>query len=75
MIFTGIPGIFGFLAWELKENWRLYAANRPPRLKPVVLGHHGETMRGLLRPGGFVRLSDHRASEAAGQRSGEDDAR
>src|SRR5206468_9262956 len=22
-----IPGVFGFLAWELKENWRLYRAN------------------------------------------------
>src|SRR5262249_2346914 len=50
-IFTGVPGIFGFLAWELRENWRLYEANRPRTLTPVVLGHHGETMRGLLRPG------------------------
>lgn len=46
-----IPGMFGFIAWELKENWRLYAANRPKRLGPVSLGHHGESMRGLLRPG------------------------
>ena len=46
-----MPGIFGFIVWELKENWRLYAANRAGRLTPVVLGHHGETMRGLLRPG------------------------
>jgi hypothetical protein len=51
LIIAGIPGIFGFIAWELRENWRLYAANRPRRLPPVVLGHHGETMRGLLRPG------------------------
>jgi hypothetical protein len=51
MIVNGIPGIFGFIAWELKENWRLYAANRPRRLSPVVIGSHGETMRGLLRPG------------------------
>lgn len=51
MIINGIPGIFGFIAWELKENWRLYAANRPPILKPVMLGSHGESMRGLLRPG------------------------
>jgi len=50
-IMSGVPGIFGFLAWELKENWRLYAANRPKQLKPLSLGHHGETMRGLLRPG------------------------
>ena len=48
---NGIPGIFGFMAWELKENWRLYKANLPPRLKPVVIGSHGETMRRLLRPG------------------------
>ncbi len=50
-VINGIPGIFGFIAWELKENWRLYAANRPDTLTPVPLGHHGETMRGLLRPG------------------------
>lgn len=47
----GIPGIFGFIVWELKENWRLYAANRPDRLTPVPVGHHGETVGGLLRPG------------------------
>jgi hypothetical protein len=48
---NGIPGIFGFIAWELRENWRLYKANIPPRLKPVIIGSHGETMRRLLRPG------------------------
>jgi hypothetical protein len=48
---TAIPGVFGFLAWELKENWRLYAANRPAMLRPVPVGHHGETMRRLLTPG------------------------
>jgi hypothetical protein len=48
---TTIPGIFGFLAWELKENWRLYAANRPRLLMPVPVGHHGESMRRLLIPG------------------------
>ena len=48
---TAIPGVFGFLAWELKENWRLYAANRPPLLAAVQVGHHGETMRRLLVPG------------------------
>jgi hypothetical protein len=51
MFVNGIPGIFGFIAWELKENWRLYRANRSARLRPVVLGSHGESMRGLLRPG------------------------
>jgi hypothetical protein len=39
------------LVWELKENWRLYAANRPPNLQPVAIGHHGETMIQFLRPG------------------------
>lgn len=45
-----IPGIFGFLVWELRGNWRLYAANRPQRLQPQAVGHHGETMLALLRP-------------------------
>jgi hypothetical protein len=46
-----LPGVFGFLVWELKENWRLYQANRPRTLRPVVLGHHGETLVRFLRPG------------------------
>lgn len=50
-ISTSVPGAFGFLAWELKENWRLYAANRPKNLKPVPVGSHGESMRRLLIPG------------------------
>ena len=50
-IVTGIPGIFGFLVWELKENWRLYAANQAETLRPVGIGHHGETMPRLLRWG------------------------
>lgn len=50
-IIWSIPGIFGFLVWELKENWRLYAANRAAGLRPVVVGDHGETLVRLLRPG------------------------
>lgn len=46
-----IPGLFGFLAWELKENWRIYAANRPASLRPAVIGHHGESMKRYFRPG------------------------
>jgi len=46
-----LPGIFGFLVWELKENWRLYRGNRSAVLKPAVIGHHGETMSRLLQPG------------------------
>ena len=50
VIVSGTPGIFGFLIWELKENWRLFAANRPKNLRPGI-GSHGETMPRLLRPG------------------------
>lgn len=50
-ILTSIPGVFGFLAWELKENWKLYKANRPRNLKPVPIGDHGETLLRLLCPG------------------------
>jgi len=50
-IVFGIPGIFGFLVWELKENWKLYRANRPKNLEAVAVGSHGEHVRGLLRPG------------------------
>lgn len=46
-----LPGVFGFLVWELKENWKLYEANRSRRLRPLVIGHHGETMARLLQPG------------------------
>ncbi len=46
-----MPGVFGFLVWELKENWRLYEANRPTGLRPAAIGHHGETMARLLKPG------------------------
>ncbi|MFO0548102.1 MAG: hypothetical protein U0271_06925 [Polyangiaceae bacterium] len=46
-----LPGVFGFLVWELKENFKLYEANRATELKPVMIGHHGETMTGLLVAG------------------------
>ncbi len=46
-----VPGVFGFLVWELKENWRLYRANRAQTLRPVAVGHHGESVLRLLRPG------------------------
>jgi hypothetical protein len=47
----GIPGVFGFLVWELTSNWRLYAANRRPNLFPMRIGSHGETMSRLLKQG------------------------
>jgi hypothetical protein len=46
-----LPDAFGFLFWELKENWRLYRANRRSTLRPVLVGPHGETVRQLLQPG------------------------
>jgi hypothetical protein len=46
-----IPGVFGFLVWELLSNWRLYRSNRSPHLNSERVGSHGETIAGLLRPG------------------------
>ena len=46
-----LPGLAGFLVWELKENWKLYRASRPATLQPLAIGHHGESMIGFLRPG------------------------
>jgi hypothetical protein len=46
-----LPDAFAFLFWEMKENWRLYRANRQPTLGPVSVGPHGETVRQLLQPG------------------------
>ena len=43
-----LPSASGFLAWELKENYKLYRATRPDRLTAAPVGLHGETMRGLL---------------------------
>jgi hypothetical protein len=50
-IIFSVPGFFGFLVWELKENWKLYRANRPQELQAVVIGGHGETLVRFLRPG------------------------
>ncbi len=47
----GLPGICGFLAWELKENWKLFRANQPAVPPPVRVGSHGETVDALLRRG------------------------
>jgi hypothetical protein len=46
-----LPGFFGFLVWEFKEDWKLYRANRRRSIAPVAIGHHGETMAGLLKVG------------------------
>jgi hypothetical protein len=49
--FYFLPDAFGFLVWELKENWSMYRANRGPDVRPVAVGFHGETVRALLQPG------------------------
>ncbi|MGH7222045.1 MAG: hypothetical protein ACRELF_02345, partial [Gemmataceae bacterium] len=46
-----LPDAFGFLFWEMKENWRMYRANRQRLLRPVGVGPHAETVRQLLQPG------------------------
>ncbi len=46
-----LPDAVTFLFWEMRENWRLYRANRPAALKPVAVGPHGETVKGLLHWG------------------------
>jgi hypothetical protein len=46
-----IPGLFGYLVWELKENWKLYRSNRSPTLDPAAIGHHGETLLRFFKPG------------------------
>ncbi|NVB82626.1 MAG: hypothetical protein HOV81_29870 [Kofleriaceae bacterium] len=46
-----LPGLAGFLVWELKENWKLYRATRSKTLGPIAIGHHGESMIGFLKPG------------------------
>jgi hypothetical protein len=46
-----LPGIAGFLAWELNSNWKLYRKNRSEHLEPERFGSHGENMGRLLRPG------------------------
>ena len=46
-----LPGLAGFLVWELKENWKLYRATRAQTLGPLAIGSHGETLVSLLKPG------------------------
>ncbi len=46
-----LPSLAGFLFWELKENWKLYQGSRPKELRPIAIGHHGETVSALLVAG------------------------
>lgn len=67
VIMSLIPGAIGFIVWELKENWKLYEANRPKEIGPRPIGHHGETLLRLLHPGfhsGTVPKLLHRTRRA-----------
>lgn len=46
-----LPDVFGFIFWEMKENWSLFRANRRQTVEPVPVGVHGETIRGYFQPG------------------------
>jgi hypothetical protein len=46
-----LPGVFGFLVWEFKSNWRLYDTNRTPTLRPEIIGDHSETMLRFMKLG------------------------
>jgi hypothetical protein len=46
-----LPDAFTYLFWEMRENWRLFRANRPKGLKPVMVGQQGEAVKGLLHVG------------------------
>ncbi len=46
-----LPGLAGFLAWELNGNWKLYDRTRPELLRAVAIGSHSESMVGFLKPG------------------------
>lgn len=71
-----LPDAVTYLFWEMRENWKLYRANRPAVIEPVAVGPHGETVGRLLRPGFhagtvpklFAKL---RAAERHGAAAGE----
>ncbi len=73
-----LPDAFGFLFWEMKENWRLYHANRRPALAAVTLGPRGETLLQLLKPGfhsgtvpklfAQLRRTERQAQDSGGRR-------
>ncbi|MCB9560109.1 MAG: hypothetical protein H6709_07065 [Kofleriaceae bacterium] len=46
-----LPGLAGFLAWELNGNWKLYRRTRADLLRAVSIGSHSETMVGFMKPG------------------------
>jgi hypothetical protein len=47
----GIPGICGFVAWELKNNWKLYRRSAAKQVKAAAVTGHGEDVLRLLKAG------------------------
>jgi hypothetical protein len=46
-----LPDACTFLFWEMRENWKLYRANRPNAIRPASVGEHGESVESLLHWG------------------------
>ena len=46
-----LPDALTYLVWEMRENWRLFRANRPAALRAAAVGPHGETVKGLVHRG------------------------
>src|SRR5260370_24271684 len=46
-----LPSAVAFFIWEMLANWRLFRANRAAKLRPVIVGRHGEGVLQLLRLG------------------------
>jgi hypothetical protein len=70
-----LPSAFAFFFWEMQENWRLFRANRPRKLRPVVIGRRGEKVLQLLKPGFHSGTIPHlfahlREAERAAYRTG-----
>lgn len=72
-----LPGLFGFLVWELQANWKLYRANHTDAIQPARFGPTGDTVYTLLRrgfhsgalPKAFARLRAVIAQENDQQRN------
>ena len=69
LIVTLTPGIFGYLIWELKENWRLFAANRSQTLDPVLVGSHGEIAAAAAPAGASLRHDSQAFRQAPPRRA------
>jgi hypothetical protein len=46
-----LPGICGFVAWEVRYEWQLFGLGRPRRLPAAAVGPHRESLARLLLPG------------------------